>query len=596
MAKITRKNLDSIRRAPIRQSSYEAPALIKKKREVPQEYRTLKRAKHKNHGFLWVLFLIFLATFAGFVYWNSRPDEAVANSLEFAVQGPSEIVSGDQATYVIIYKNLDVVPLQQMELSVRWPAGFYFDEATSEPSDVNATTWLLNDLGINEQVELKITGQLVGPKDENLSALFTLKYQPENFHSDFREKGTIDTKITDNKLELEIKAVDKTLVSTEQEMVLTYRNITEETLSNLYLDIIYPADLDIVSVEPVKEGDYWIFDLEPQEEQTITIKGSFSADSKADQSLVGEIGNMVNDKFRRLARAEQKFFVVNPQFEVSLEINGKTENQSVGWGEVLRYQLDIINTSETNIIDAQVSALLDGVALDWGALDTIGQPEESRIVWTKETNEDLADWPAGESRTFTWQIKVVDSEQTERTIENIVRINIQGLESWEQVTTPILLTVGEGLEFNSGIYWDLGGRRVGSGLLPPRVGENTDYLVIWSLTEATGNFNTVTVETVLPPGVELLSETDVQEGDLEVDESTRTLSWTIEDFDDILLPVTASFIIRAIPSAEQQGSAMTLLNPMTITAEGVEEVILRSRMLKSSDVVSNSSGTIGIVE
>jgi len=208
----------------------------------------------------------------------------------------------------------------------------------------------------------------------------------------------------------------------------------------------------------------------------------------------------------------------------------------------------------------------------------------------------LAVWPANEERVFTWELKVVDDPQAERTIENIINIKIEGLGDWEQAERAVLLTVGESISFGNGIYWDLGGRRVGSGLLPPQVNEVTQYLVVWSLRDSTGDFDTVNIETSLPPDVSFESEVDVQDGVLDFDSDTRVLSWNITDFDDIILPLTASFIIELVPSEEYQGEVMTLLNPSILSAKGIEDVIVRTRMLKTSDVVAETSIPIGVVQ
>ncbi|PWB38508.1 MAG: hypothetical protein C3F02_04095 [Parcubacteria group bacterium] len=596
MAKISKKSLDGVSRAPVRQSSYEAPVFTHGSRPVPKEYQTFERASKRGGGLIWLVFFLFLASVAGFVFWTNRQAPEVKKSLELSVAGPNQLVSGDVATYTVRYKNLDKVPLEKVELGVRWPSGFYFDEATIKPSDSNATTWFLDDLPVGGSIEIKISGQLVGQKDENLSALFNLKYQPQNFHSDFKEKNEVTTKITDNKLELSIESFDKTLVSTPNEIKFHYKNISSEKLTDLNLNILYPQDLEITSVDPKKEGDYWVVSLESGEEKTITMKGSFIPESQSSQLLVGEIGNMVEGKFRRLARLEKSFSVLNPQFTINLQINGQTDNQSVDWGQVLRYQMEVTNDSGTDLTGVQVTALLDGAALDWSSLDTIGNRQESKIVWTQKENQDLAVWPTGQARTFTWQLKVGDNKISDRNIENIIQINLEGLADWQQVSSPVVLTVGKGLVFNNGVYWHLGGRRVGSGILPPKVGEETQYLAVWSLAEATGKFNNVVVQTNLPPGVSFVSETDVQAGELAWDETKRTLTWQIGDFNSQILPLTASFMITVNPSEDNRGSAMTLFNETSIAAKGDEDLFLRSKAIKTTDVVANSTEPIGIVQ
>lgn len=610
MAKISKRNLDAAKRAPIRKRSYEAPSLRRKK-SVPKEYQKFDRAPKSKGSCLWFLFLIFLATAAGFWYWNKQQTPEPERSVQFSVDGPKEIVSGDQAVYIVKYKNVDIVALQKVELDVRWPSGFYFDEASVEPHDLNATTWFLDDMQPGETREIQIKGQLVGQKDDILSASFTLGYQPENFHSDFKERSVIDTTIKDNKIEMSIDGPDKTIVADPIQYKILFKNLTDQKIDNLYADVLLPDDWEPAVVEEDQqdttdqeqvdsgftlEDKYYVFSLEPGEEKTMILNGNFPIDSQANQSLVVEVGNKAEENFRRLSRIEKQITVVNPKFDISLQINGKFGSQSVNWGDTLKYQLDITNNSEADISGVQILALMDSELIDWDTLDSVGNYADGKITWTKNEDEGLASWSAGETKTFTWQVKVVSEPQVERTIENIIKINVEGLTDWEQVTSPMLLTVGESLSFNNGIYWDLGGRRVGSGLLPPQVGETTQYLVIWSLPEATGQFDNVKVETTLPPEVDFVSETDVQAGNLEFDLDGRSLTWNIDNFSNDILPLTASFLIEITPTSDSKGQAATLLNPTTVAASGLEDVVVRSKLLKTSDVIADTTDPIGIVQ
>ncbi len=598
MAKIKKTNIDSVRQPVVRKSGYDAPVIrsSSSEREIPKEYRTFKRAPKKHGGFVFLLFLLFIATLAGWYYWNNQGGNSANRSLELTVAGPGKIISGDEVIYNVSYKNTDNVPLKAMKLSVFWPEGFYFDSASQAPTNDNAKDWLLPDLGPGQTANLEIKGQLVGKKDDELRTIFNLDYQPENFSSDFQEKITVTTKVIDHKLELNILAVAKTMVNVEETIEVKYKNLTDQPLNDLYIDVIYPDDLTIVSVEPEKEGDFWQVNLEPGEEKTIKVVGNFGLDSNTSQALVAEIGNMVNNDFRRLSRAKHDFIIVNPKFSLDLKVNGLNGDQAINWGDTLRYQLEVTNDSSAEVTDVQVSALLSGELLNWDSLDTVGSGDEGRIVWTSEQDQELANWPAGAKKVFTWEIKAINEPQPERLIENIIQINIAGLNDWQQIDTPSKLTVGESITFNSGVYWELGGRRVGSGLLPPRVGEETKYLVIWSLPSATGDFDEVKVETILPPNVTFANEADVGEGELDFDETDRSIVWQLNNFSDLLLPVTSSFMISVTPTEDDRGQAMTLLNAVTASAEGLESVVVRSKIIKTSDVVAETSEPIGIVQ
>jgi len=601
MAKAVRRSMDAAKRSTSRKT-YKAPAVRrkpktrKKRKSIPKNYKTLRKPKKQSSGFIWFLLILFLATLSGFINYNKQDNSEIKESLEMNIEYSNKITSGDQVEYVISYKNLDDITLTKLELSVQWSSGFYFDESDVIPHDLAATTWLLPDLEANQKKEIVIKGQLVGQKEEILQAIFNLTYQPENFHSDFNSKQIIETEIIDSSIELNIESIDKTLIGVEQDFIIKVKNPTDKAINELYLDILYPDDLEILSTDMEKVEDYWILNLEPEAEFVMTTKGIFNTDSKSKQMIVSELGTMVEEKFRPLSRVEKDIYVINPKFEINLTINGKDDDQNIDWGDILHYQLEITNNSDSDITDIQVNSLLDGDAIDSNSIDSIGIYNNSIISWTKEELEELENWEDGDTKIFTWEAKVTDLPISERLIENIVKINIQGLENWEQVSSSVLLNVGESLSFNNGIYWDLGGIRVGSGSLPPQVGSETNYLVVWSIPEATGDFDTVSIDSILPPSVSFLEEADIQDGNLSFDEETRELNWNIETFDDLILPTTASFMIKLEPTSDYIGQAMSLLNTTSITAQGLEEVLLSSGMLKTSDVISESNEPIGIIE
>lgn len=597
MVKTQKKDLDAAQVSPKRKSSYQAPELRSgRKKEVPNEYRSFKKAP-KTHGFLiFFLFLLFTSALAGFFYWNNRFSEDDTEGLTMNVIGSEKIVSGDEVTYKLEYTNSDKVVATQMKLSVYWPAGFYFDSSSVAPSNENAKEWLLSDLGAGQTGTLEIKGQLVGNKDENLEAIFTLDYQPANFSSDFSVTSKANTLITENKLELKIEGVDKTLINTEQEIKVIYKNLSQEKLEDLSLDILFPDDWKNTKIDPTWEGEFLTTSLEPAEEKTITITGNFGADSKPEQALVIEIGKKQDDKLRRLARAEKKISVISPQFETTLKVNGNSGDVQANWGDELKYQLEVKNTSPSEINDAQVRMDLAGAVLDWSSIETSAKVEEQTLTWNKEQDESMSNWLAQETKTFTWKIKVNQDQVTERTIDHALTINIVGLDAWEQTATLSKLAVGDNLTFNNGVYWDLGGRRVGAGLLPPQVDEETNYLAVWSIPQAASSFSKVKVSTVLPDQVSFGGETDVSVGDLSFDEETQVLTWTISSFDSNDIPATASFVLTLKPEAADFGKTMTVLDTVTATAKGKEDVVVKTKLISTADIVTNTAGDIGTVK
>ena len=74
------------------------------------------------------------------------------------------------------------------------------------------------------------------------------------------------------------------------------------------------------------------------------------------------------------------------------------------------------------------------------------------------------------------------------------------------------------------------------------------------------------------------------------------MTWALNDFKDLLLPVTASFMIEIEPESSDKGQAMLLLNTVSANAYGEEEVVVKSKALKTTDVVAESSEPVGLVQ
>ena len=107
---------------------------------------------------------------------------------------------------------------------------------------------------------------------------------------------------------------------------------------------------------------------------------------------------------------------------------------------------------------------------------------------------------------------------------------------------------------------------------------------------------TYSINTILPPNVYYIEENDVQDGDLIFNEETKELYWSIDNFSEVILPTVSSFFIKLEPIEEYKGESMTLLNTTKVTAYGLEEVIISSKVLKTSDVNSDTNEIIGIIE
>lgn len=117
------------------------------------------------------------------------------------------------------------------------------------------------------------------------------------------------------------------------------------------------------------------------------------------------------------------------------------------------------------------------------------------------------------------------------------------------------------------------GDQLGAGPLPPRVGLETRYWVFWTVGPIDSELEQITVHTTLPQGVTATGNfTAADGGSAQV--SNRTVSWTLPLLGTDHARATFGFEISVTPTAEDLGNVLTLLGPVTATAEDTHTSLL----------------------
>lgn len=566
------------------------------KRPIPDEYKTIDRGRSGGWGFIVFLFLLFAATAGGFYYWNSRPPVVQGDSMTLAVDGPSSLVSGSAITYTLSYQNKDLVAMRTVELDVQWPDGFYYDSASSEPTATTATTWNLGPMDPGQTKKLTIKGQLVGLKDQKQTAVFRMSYRPDNINSDFEIKKTVETVISDAQLDIALDSPSKLLAGQQVTFTATMKNLTADTLTALDIEAILPKDLDLVKSDPALTDGHWKGDIAVDKPLVLTIDAKVGADADGPQSWIIEINQQSNDQARKLLHQELPVTVVKPDFGIDLKINGQSSSFDSDYGEVLNYQVKVTNQSTSPMTDVKVTALMDSDVIDRKNVQSTGTASTDSITWTKEQVPALASLDPGAETLISWKAPLLQKGTVGRaSVDTLITVELEGLPDWKKTSSVFVVSVGQGLVFNQGLYWNLAGEKVGTGQLPPVTNEKSVYLVVWSLDSGSQDFDTVSVSAFLPPKVTFVSTDDVDEGTLKFDPDTNRLEWQINNFSSKLLPLKATFKVKLVPTDEDKGTIMQVLNPATIVASGKEVFQTKSFGITTSQVVTTEPGDVGTV-
>lgn len=535
--------------------------------------------------------------------WLTGGRDQENDSIQITIGAPLELASGDAVTYALTYQNLDRHPLRDVELTLRYPEGFTFREAQPAPGNQYQNTWQLGDLAVNGRGMIRVTGTMVGVVGNIKTLSGTVSYRPDNFNANFLDEFSQSSQITSSILTLKISGPERAVVDRAVEYVVQSANTSDKPYEAVLVQVTYPDGFVFRQSDPnpkppppsaggftglvVKQpNSTWYFSrLDGQANATITITGGYPAGNPAaavrEQTFAAQIG-FLDETGTLSLQQEQRMTttLLQPNLQLSAIINGNSTDQPVNFGEVLNYRIVYKNLGQESLSDLTVSANIASKVVDWETLSdkNLGERDGGTIRWDKDSIAGLALVPPlGEGTIdFSIQLKAADALPAESvdfgTVSAISAVigNVDGLPAQLAVAAiPVTNTVNTSLELRAeGRYFDDDNLAVGSGPLPPVVGEKTMFRIYWSLANSLHEVKDVAITTKLSPDVSWEGKVLSSTGQIGYNETDRVVTWAIANVapkrthDD----VNGWFDISVTPKSDQVGKLLLLTSETNLTA------------------------------
>ena len=109
-------------------------------------------------------------------------------------------------------------------------------------------------------------------------------------------------------------------------------------------------------------------------------------------------------------------------------------------------------------------------------------------------------------------------------------------------------------------YFDKDNVPVGTGPLPPKVGQTTNLRVYWNLTNDLHELNDATVTYNLPEGVSFADNARTSMGNVAYDSASNKITWNIGLLPLAVYTASAEFSIAITPTAADLNKIMVLSN------------------------------------
>lgn len=546
---------------------------------------------------VFVLTIIACAIYGAYFFYfqNSNSEDG----LLFYINAPEKVVAGEIMSYEIIYENNSDLTLNNVTVELVLPDSFVLTE--SDPVLDTFKKWKIDTINPKEKSVLKLNGYLVSALDSAniINARFT--YTPSNFSSEFKKEASANTVISGLGFLLNLDYINTALVEKNNELKLNFSAFQNNNLQNVYLEITGSDNLQInkttssdskqddntSSSEEVaddkkviieKTGDFlWsITNLPLESSERVSVPLDFSFKEKKDEKEDISFKLFQKDENNKEFIFWEKtlsFDLVSSDLNIELSLNDNKSDQAIDFGSELNYSLSYANNGEAVLYNVVLMAVVKGQFIDWSSLkDPLGgSVAGNAIVWTKEDLPILAELAPGESGEIKFSLNLNDFSLNDMSADNeIISYAQYGLntplenDSEDNRSNTIHSQLNSDLSLSEKIvYFNDDNLPVGSGPLPPRVGEKTSVRVMWTIKNNLHDLEDTEVLMSLPAGINWESDSNTNVGRIFYDEDSRVVTWRLGYLPLSVYRADAEFSISLTPK-ESDRDKILILSPGSI--------------------------------
>lgn len=519
------------------------------------------------------------------------------------LEGPTQALSGDEATYVITYENHTKLDLHDMSFRFFYPSNSIVIRNGAVSGD-SSEAFAVDKLAPGETGTREIKLFLIGDKGNIKDAKLTLIFQAGTLRSSFEKTTTASTTVVGLPVALTLVAPPTTVSGQAMSYIVDYRNESGADVSDLKLVMNYPDGFAFQRAlpAPTKSPNTWEIPLLRQRGGArITITGVMTGNERDSKDASVVLQRKINSQYLDYERAESSTVISSPLLTVSMLVNDSSSYTAVP-GDMLRYTVSYKNASSSTLSGLTLSVKLEGDMYDPTTVDTgstgFFDSGANTITYTSSGIPSFADLPPNASGRAQFQVRLKSSfpsgllgsknffvQATARLSTTNIPSGIDASEIFTQsnLVTKITTqpTLSQTAYYNDPAYGS-------SGPLPMKVGQETTFTVHWQVTNPGNDMGGAKIVGTLPPGVTWKNIVSAGQGQNQptYNKNASQVVWDLGILPHgvgIGLPkYEATFQISVKPSVNQQGQILTLMKSTSFS--GTDSFTSQSIVVPVSDL------------
>jgi hypothetical protein len=557
-----------------------------KNEEINNSLSDMKKPKTSIFKKFFIGAVIFFVVAMGFaVYRFYTGGTSVSNdNIEIAVIGNAFTKGGEELPLQIEITNRNRASLELANLQISYPSG-----ASDNVVDyVRLPRIPVGTIKPGETVTKNIKVVLFGEERSNRNIKIELDYHPEGSNAIFTKPIEYMVNISSAPLSLIVEAPDT--ITSDQPISFTVKAVLNTSLpaGDTMMQLTYPNNFIYESAvpAPIFGNSMWsLSDISLTNPMTIVVKGRIIGEDKDQQVFHVYAGTTKSIDKSTIDVVYNSLLHTITLVKPFLEANILVDDTSSA-GDTVNVRISWKNNLSTRITDGEIIVSVGGNALDRMSVSSFQgffDSQNNRIIWDKNSINDLASIEPGEKGEVSFSVKSVSLIGTQNTIKDpqlTFDVSIKGRQpslgstytDINNFTKKVVKILSDFQIASSASYK--------SGSLPPKAETETKYNVTWTLSNSTNMISGAVARASIPVYVKWVGPVSQREN-ITYNESTREVIWNIGSVranTGLNLNREATFTISLNPSISQVGSIPELMSDLYLSGtDSFAGTIIKSR-------------------
>jgi hypothetical protein len=457
---------------------------------------------------------------------------------------------------------------------------------------------------------------------------------PSEYSSQFKKEASASTVISGLGWRTDLVYANTAFLNQDNELILNFFNVENNYIGDFNLSFSLPEETNVALLpELINEASSSTEAIATSAKEIVITKVGGTSwrisglDKEMDRQEI-PITYRVNTKIANpkiIVRLEKKLEdgqayvfweksfqpeLVKSDLNLELSVNKSKTNSAVNFGQSLDYVISYNNQGENSFKDVVIMAVLQSDFLNFASLKMTdkGSVRGQSITWTKNEIPALKEIKSGDKGEIKFSINLQafqDDDLGKKLEVNSYAqysINNQAVKQADNKSNVIKNLINSDLSLSEKIlYFNEDNVPVGSGPLPPKVGEKTSFKVYWVVRNNLHELSDVKVVFNLPANINFDEKTYTNVGSLNYDENTRQVVWEIGRLPVSVYRTDAEFNVNVVPTENDYDKILVISPGSVIEATDTEtnsiitkKTAAKTTKLEDDDIVNlnNSSGRV----